>query len=252
MYMATKIVQITDMHLNKSRETNINGINTYDSAMKILKNIKTAEKHTDCLVLSGDISNDCSIESYSSLLNLLKDFEIPIYLMPGNHDSPSILRDISNEKNIFYKNFEGFGDWGLFMFNTKKEKSPNGLLKQEELIEFDKIIENDDYKYVFIFLHHHPVLIGSASMDSMIIENSDLLIQRIKKTNKVKAVCWGHIHNEFYMDIGPIKLFSTPSTCYQAKERSKKFVIDPNASPGYRKIILNKDGKFDTEVIRVS
>ena len=57
------------MHLNKSRGTNVNGINTYDSAMKILKYIKTAEKHTDCLVLSGDISNDCSIESYSSLLN---------------------------------------------------------------------------------------------------------------------------------------------------------------------------------------
>ena len=62
----------------------------------------------------------------------------------------------------------------------------------------------------------------------------------------------GHIHNEFYKDFGSIKLFSTPSTCYQAKERSEKFVIDPNASPGYRKIILNKDGKFDTEVIRVS
>ena len=96
------------------------------------------------------------------------------------------------------------------------------------------------------------MLIGSASMDSMIIENSDLLIQRLKKTNKVKAVCWGHIHNEFYMDIGSIKLFSTPSTCYQAKEKSEKFVVDPDASPGYRKIILNKDGKFDTEVIRIS
>ena len=88
-------------------------------------------------------------------------------------------------------------------------------------------------------------------MDSMIIENAELLTERIKKYNKIKAVSWGHIHNEFYLNMGSAKLFSTPSTCYQAKEKSENFIIDTNALPGYRKIILNKDGSFDTEVIRI-
>ena len=44
-------------------------------------------------------------------------------------------------------------------------------------------------------LHQHPVLIGSESMDQMIIENSSKLLNRITN-NKIKGVAWGHIHNE--------------------------------------------------------
>ena len=250
--MSTKIIQITDLHLNKSKDKVSNGVNTFESANMVIESIRINEKNIDCLILSGDLSNDCSIESYNHLIQLLKGFEAPIYLMSGNHDSPSLLKTLTINKNIFLKNFLCFNNWGVFMFNTKKENSPNGFLKKEELVYFDQVLSNTLYKNIIIFLHHHPVPIGSASMDSMIIENAELLIDRIMKHNKIKAVSWGHIHNEFNLDMGSAKLFSTPSTCYQAKEKSKDFIIDPDASPGYRKIFLNDDGSFDTEVIRVS
>lgn len=250
--MRTKIIQITDLHLNKSKKTATNGINTYDSANMVLNRIKKFENDIDLIVLSGDLSNDNSVESYDHLECLLEDFQLPIYLMSGNHDSPSLLKKLTRRENISLKNFESFDNWGIFMFNTKKDNSPNGLLKNEELEYFDEILLNNSYDNIIIFLHHHPVLIGSDSMDSMIIENADLLIKRIKLSNKIKAVCWGHIHNEFYLDIGSTRLFSTPSTCYQAKEKTRKFEIDAEALPGYRKIILDTDGSFTTEVIRIS
>ena len=250
--MSTKIIQITDLHLNKSKDIVSNGVNTFESASMVIDSIRVNEKNIDCLILSGDLSNDCSIESYNHLMQLLKDFEAPIYLMSGNHDSPSLLNTLTNNKNIFLKNFQCFNNWGVFMFNTKKENSPNGLLKKEELMYFDEVLSNILYENIIVFLHHHPVPIGSASMDSMIIENAELLTDRIMKYDKIKAVSWGHIHNEFDLNMGSAKLFSTPSTCYQAKEKSKNFIIDPEASPGYRKIYLNNDGSFNTEVIRVS
>ena len=250
--MSTKIIQITDLHLNKSKDVVSNGVNTLESANMVIESIRINEKDIDCLILSGDLSNDCSIESYNHLIHLLKGFETPIYLMSGNHDSPSLLKTLTINKNIFLKNFLSFNNWGVFMFNTKKENSPNGYLKKEELVYFDQVLSNTLYKNIIIFLHHHPVPIGSASMDSMIIENAELLTDRIMKYDKIKAVSWGHIHNEFNLNMGSAKLFSTPSTCYQAKTKSKNFIIDPKASPGYRKIYLNDDGSFDTEVIRVS
>ena len=250
--MSTKIIQITDLHLNKSKEMISNGVNTLDSANMVINKIRNNEEDIDCLVLSGDLSNDYSIESYDHLIHLLKDFNQPIYLMSGNHDSPYLLKSLTNNNNIFFKSFDCFDNWGVFMFNTKKENSPNGLLNIEELEYLDEVLANVLYQNIIIFLHHHPVPIGSASMDSMIIENAELLIERIIKSDKIKAVSWGHIHNEFYLTLGSAKLFSTPSTCYQAKERSQNFIIDTEALPGYRKIILNKNGSFDTEVIRVS
>lgn len=247
----TKIIQITDLHLCKSRELVTNGVNTYDSASAVISEIIENEKNIDCLVISGDISNDYSIESYNHLLDLTKVFEIPICLMSGNHDSPSLLKKIADDRNIFYRNFMNFDSWGIFMFNTKKDDSPNGLLHDDELQLFDKVLSDKKFENIIIFLHHHPVLIGSASMDSMIIENAALLINRIKNTDKVKAVSWGHIHNEFYLNMGSVELFSTPSTCYQAKEKSTNFIIDPSAMPGYRRIILNNNGTINTDVVRV-
>ena len=250
--MSIKIIQITDLHLNKARELEVNGVNTFDSANKVLGKIKKDEKDADCMILSGDLSNDYSKESYNHLMTLLKDFKLPIYLMSGNHDSPSRLRELSTANNLHFTNFSAFNNWGVFMFNTKKENSPNGLLDEEELLCFDGFLQNSLYENIIVFLHHHPVLIGSASMDTMVIENADLLIKRIKNSEKIRAVCWGHVHTEYYQTIGAVELFSTPSTCYQAKEKSEKFIIDDDALPAYRKIILNNDGSINTEVIRIS
>ena len=74
------------------------------------------------------------------------------------------------------------------MFNTKKENSPNGILHDDELRCFDTVLHNNLYEYIIVFLHHHPVLIGSASMDTMVIENADLLINKIKNSGKTSIL----------------------------------------------------------------
>ena len=75
---------------------------------------------------------------------------------------------------------------------------------------------------------------------------------RIKNQSKIRGVSWGHIHNEINFKINNVQLFSTPSTCYQAKPKSKKFVIDYDAHPGYRVIKLSKNGVLETSVKRLN
>ena len=150
--MSTKIIQITDLHLNESKEVITNGINTYNSAKKVLDTIKIKEKDADCLVLSGDLSNDCSQESYNNLMSLLQGFNLPIYLMSGNHDSPLLLKELSNKYDVHFKNFDSFYNWGLFMFNTKKDNSSSGILDNDELLYFDEILENNSYETIIVCL----------------------------------------------------------------------------------------------------
>ena len=247
--MTIKIIQITDLHLNKDKEFMSHGINTFRSAKKIISEISAKERNVNCMVLSGDLADDGTSKAYENLSELLMEFSFPIYLMCGNHDSVENLKNICITKKLYYKNFISMNEWGVYMFNTKKNNSPNGILNESELMDFDQSINN--IKYMMIFLHHHPISIGSESMDRMMVENSDELITRIKNQSKIRGVCWGHIHNEVNFKINNAKLFSTPSTCYQAKPKSKKFVIDYDACPGYRVINLSKSGELETSVKRL-
>jgi|TARA_B110000444_G_scaffold139446_1_gene130906 3',5'-cyclic-AMP phosphodiesterase len=247
----TNIIQITDLHLYADRNKTANNINTFKSAQIVFEAIDANEVDFDMLILSGDLSDDESDESYENLKYLLRNFKCPIYLMPGNHDSPQKIKSICNDKNLKNQNYKSVGEWGIFMFNTKKDNSPNGVLHQNELVYFDKVMSNNENNFLLVMLHHHPILIGSDSMDKMIIENSSELLDRINN-NKIKGVGWGHIHNEISVDYNGAQLFSTPSTCYQAKPKSKKFLIDYAQSPGYRIIQLKDGGAIDTKVIRVN
>ena len=248
--MITNIIQITDLHLFADRNKIANNINTFKSAELVFAAINANEVGFDMLILSGDLSGDESDESYGNLEYLLRNFKCPIYLMSGNHDSPQKIKSMCNGKNLKSQNYKNVEKWGIFMFNTKKDNSPNGILHQNELDYFDKVISDDANSFLLVMLHHHPILIGSDSMDEMIIENSGELLNRINN-NKIKGVGWGHIHNEMSINYNGAQFFSTPSTCYQAKPKSKNFLIDHSQSPGYRVIRLKDDGGIDTEVIRV-
>jgi len=248
--MTIKIIQITDLHLNKDKEFMSHGINTFRSAKKIINEILVKERNVNCMILSGDLVDDGTSKGYENLSELLAELSFPIYLMCGNHDSVENLKNICITKKLYFKNFISINNWGIYMFNTKKKNSPNGILSENELMDFDQSISN--VKYMMVFLHHHPISIGSESMDRMMIENSDELIARIKNQSKIRGVSWGHIHNEINFKINNVQLFSTPSTCYQAKPKSKKFVIDYDAHPGYRVIKLSKNGVLETSVKRLN
>ena len=246
-----KMIQISDLHLSENNDYQVFDVNTYECAQKIVNHISKHETDADCLIISGDISNDESAASYKHLMEIIKDLEIKVYLMPGNHDSIEKLKSCTSHDLINSTLYFEKDEWITFMLNTKKDGSPNGFLKTDELtILKEKIRQNQD-KYFMVFMHHHPVLIGSDSMDKMVIENADLLLDVIKNESKIRGVSWGHVHNVFEAQLNKAKLFSTPSTCFQSKPKSKTFIIDKNEKPGYRRIELRSNGEVRTSVARI-
>ena len=250
-HMVIRIIQITDLHLRAQKSYIAHGVNTYASAEKIIDNIRDTEKNIDYLIITGDLSDDETIQSYKNLSSLLVNFRCPIYLIAGNHDSFGLIKEISNN-NIYHENLIKCNNWIIFMFNTKEKGSPNGIIHDHEFELFEQAIKDYPEKSFMIFSHHHPIKIGSESMDKMMIQNGEKLIKRLNINNNIKGFGWGHVHIEMYKKINETLLFSTPSTCYQAMPNSKEFSIDFSASPGYRVIELDKNGLIKTKVIRVN
>ena len=66
----------------------------------------------------------------------------------------------------------------------------------------------------------------------------------------VRAIIWGHVHQEFDALRRGVRLLAVPSTCSQFLPHSDQFAIDP-APPGYRTLTLRGDGSIATNVVRI-
>lgn len=72
----------------------------------------------------------------------------------------------------------------------------------------------------------------------------------LAKHKNIKAIVYGHIHQEVNAVWQGIPVFATPSTCIQFKPDCAYFTLD-NLQPGWREISLYPDGRLETKVHRI-
>jgi len=67
---------------------------------------------------------------------------------------------------------------------------------------------------------------------------------------QVRAVIWGHIHQEFSLRRNGVYFWGAPSTCLQFKRGATQYESDTLA-PGYRRLELVPDGRIVSDVVRL-
>ena len=241
-----KIIQVTDPHLTKDKNTEIRACKTYSSFKRVIHWIDRNEKPNFILV-SGDISDDGSIESYLLYKNKIESLNKPFFSILGNHDNHD------NFKLIFQNNFPIIqsiplsDEWVLIVLDSTVTGKEGGALINNQLIKIRKLIEINSHKNLIFCLHHHPIEMGFW-IDEIGLQNKDQFLSLILDKPNVKAVVWGHVHHESETTLGSIQFLSTPSTCYQFQENKQSMSKN---KPGYRKINLFKSGRLTTSVVRV-
>lgn len=88
------IAQITDTHLFAESDQCLLGLKTIESLRTVLNQVDALEQRPDLLLLTGDLSQDGSAESYQTLQELLIPLGIPAYWIPGNHDCPATMERV--------------------------------------------------------------------------------------------------------------------------------------------------------------
>ena len=62
---------------------------------------------------------------------------------------------------------------------------------------------------------------------------------------QVRAVLWGHVHQEIDRQRNGVRLLASPSTCIQFAARSEDFQVSEE-QPGYRWLRLHADGQVES------
>jgi Icc protein len=241
-----RVAQITDSHLFANPLSRLNGMDTLYSLQQVMQTV--LDSRPDMIIFTGDLVDKPTLESYRQVKAVIKQSPVPVYCLAGNHDQPDQLKHSLLSENIRIQDRAMIGTWQLIFLNSHQPDTHAGKLDVSQLDMLNHHLSEYPERPTLIFIHHHPVVIGSLWMDKMGLQQADALFSVLDRYSQVKAVVWGHIHQQFEQTRNSVKLLGTPSTCVQFKPRADEFGLD-DKPPGYRWLNLYSDGKFETEVV---
>lgn len=245
------IVQISDTHLFGDKNRKINGSNSYQNLKHVINQIVSLERKPDLIIVSGDLSQDCTFESYQHLANLLHRSGIKYYFFPGNHDDVDVINkvfDMNWTKDKVDYSFD-IDDWFINVIDTSVYPEVAGELSLEQLKNLEKNLKQNKNKPTIIFMHHHPLLLNSTWLDNYILKDAEKFNNIVKSNPQIKAVLFGHIHQVFEKNLNDTFYGSAPASCYQVLPKTQMFTIE-KLTAGYRWIELDGD-KFSSKVVWV-
>lgn len=247
---AISVLQITDCHLSADPSKDLLGINTLESLQAVLDDVNASGQKPDLVLVTGDISQDGSVEAYQKMNALLAGFDCPIRWFAGNHDHRENMLSVVGSSQ-FLDGVTDCGAWKVIMLDSLSPGNVHGELSNKELSVLEETLASlSSDTHALVCLHHHPVDVGAAWLDRIGLHNRDAFWEIINRFPNVKSLLWGHIHQEFDVLQGDVRMLASPSTCIQFKRNSDGFALDELA-PGYRWLGLNTDGSVDTQVVRV-
>jgi Icc protein len=244
------LVQLSDSHLFADTHGTLLGMNTRDSLQKVIDLVLAQQPQIDLLVASGDLSQDGSLESYQQFRQLSAQLAAPARWIPGNHDEPMVMERAATQSSLLEPVVD-IGNWRITLLDSAVPGSVPGFLADEQLQLLARALSEAPQRHHLVCFHHHPVSIGCPWMEPIGLRNPEALFAVLDRFPQVRAVLWGHVHQEIDRMRNDVRLLASPSTCIQFAPGSEDFKVDTLA-PGYRWLRLLPDGQLETGVERVS
>ena len=89
----TFLVQITDLHIREPGRLAYGRIDTAPYLRRTVDSVLALRQKPDAVVITGDLSDFGREAEYAHLAGLLAPLgDLPVYLLPGNHDERAQLR----------------------------------------------------------------------------------------------------------------------------------------------------------------
>lgn len=217
----TTILQVSDTHIVPAGQLVSDRLDTAASLERLVSRItaiKPAIGPVDAILLSGDLSDDGSAESYARLKTILAPLGLPLFVIPGNHDLRDPMRAAFASDGYLPQsgrlNWSArVGDIDLIGLDTLVEGQGGGVIDAATLDFLEAALRAGGERPVLLSLHHPPFTTGIGFMDRIGLEGGaelECVLSRYEKD--IRIVC-GHIHCTMISTIGSKVALSAPSPC---------------------------------------
>ena len=213
----TTVLQISDTHIVPQGALVSGRLDTADALERLVTRITRIRDQIgsiDALLVTGDLSDDGSAESYIRFKTLIAPLDLPTYVIAGNHDERDPMRA------AFAKDLPANGplnwtrrvsDTQLIGLDTLVEGEGGGTLSAASLDFLQNALSQAQDTPVLLALHHPPFVCGIGFMDDIGLTNRQALRDvLVGHAGPLRIVC-GHIHNMMVSDVAGHIAISGPS-----------------------------------------
>lgn len=215
----TRILQITDTHIVCDGGVVSGRLDTAAAVVGLIDRIQSIRAqicNISAVLVTGDLSDDGTAQSYVHFKALLAPLDLPLLVIPGNHDARAPMRA------AFADQFAPDGplDWvtkienlNIIGLDTLVEGSGKGTLSAQSLTFLKTALAQAKDTPTLLALHHPPFQSGINFMDDIGLTNRDAFRDIVADhTGPLRIVC-GHIHSMMVTDVGGHIAISAPSPC---------------------------------------
>jgi Icc protein len=195
-----------------------------ERGFQALTRIRVLHPQPECVVITGDLVDRGGVAEYESALALLRVLDLPIHVVPGNHDhAPRMLQTLSGTPYVqvaadepgrcYYRvDYPGLR---LFCCDSSVPGHHHGELGSTQLAWLDSELSLDPSVPAILAMHHHPVPSGIGVMDGIMLSDADALAEVLIRHPPLTRILTGHLHRPMAAMFAGTLVMSAPSTYRQ-------------------------------------
>ncbi len=255
--MTTLLAHLTDLHIREPGKLAYGRIDTAHHLKIAVQSVLRLPQQPHAVVLTGDLVDFGRADEYTHLRELLKPLPMPLYLLPGNHDSREQLRASFPEHT--YLETDGFvqyavkvGNLRLIALDTVTPGQPYGGLCERRLDWLAAQLTAYAHEPVVIAMHHPPFATLIDHMDAIgLREGADELEALVAQHPNVQRILCGHLHRAIEVRFGGSIACTTPSTAHQVclnfdSQAPSAWALEP---PAFRLLALPSDQRLVSHLV---
>lgn len=249
----TLLVQLSDPHIREPGKLAYGRIQTAPYLAQAVDSIGRLPQRPDAIVITGDLTDFGRAAEYEHLQSLLAPLgDMPLYLLPGNHDERQQLR--ASFPSHTYLGTDGFvqysvsiGGLQLVTLDTVTPGASEGNLCQQRLDWLEAELDRQRHKPVVIAMHHPPFQTLIGHMDRIgLLTGAQELESIVARYPNVERVICGHLHRSIQVRFGGTIAATIPSPAHQvcldlAPDAASAWTLEP---PGYALHALPTGGRL--------
>ncbi|MCZ6470594.1 MAG: metallophosphoesterase [Gammaproteobacteria bacterium] len=251
-----RVAQITDIHLLAENGSMLHGVDTAVTLGEVTCAIKKLFPVPDLIIVTGDLADDGSRETYKRLRKILSATNLPVYVLAGNHDDIGEMHESLVGGNIHFKSMLILNGWAFMFINSKVDGESFGLIDPHEQSQLENNLNSVDNLPVLLALHHSPIEICSSA--DCQLKNASDFTHLLERFPGIKGVIGGHTHTAAEKrNPGHIQYISPSSFAQILHDQPEDLSADggfwsshrlKRASHGFRVLDLRPDGRISSEV----